>query len=446
MASQGTLGMNATINRRELTFKSLAGLAGGALGWIPVEAASHGHTLTETPTTAAMLSSFISMAILSGLIGGLILASEEQSFDLTPLAGRRFLRGFAVCFLLSLPAIYYSNLAFGYILGAGGWLINQPGSMISLIIGRLVSWTLMGAMLGAGVGLAGFSLKNMIKGAAGGWIGGFIGGLAFDLLGAMAGGGFLARLFGLCAVGLLIGLFMGLVQELTKSAWLTVEAGRLRGRQYRLDRAISGVGRGEENPVGLFGDPAVQIRHAVIERRNSSYFLKNLAVQQGSFVNGTRVETVELHDKDRITIGDYELGFHLRAGSPEARPARPAPIVAPPAAASAERAAAPSAAANGAVDSTPCLVGANGERFRIRSGAMTRLGRALDNDVVIPHASVSRHHASIVATGGVFELHDLNSQNGTYVGGSRVTDARLADGDSVRLGEAAFTFHVTNGN
>lgn len=437
MASQGTFRMNATINRRELSFKSLAGLAGGALGWIPVEAASYGHTLTEVPTTASVLSSFISMAILSGLIGGLILASEEQSLELTPLAGRHFLRGFAVCFLLALPATYYSNLAFGYILGAGGWGVNHPGSMVSLIVGRLIGWTLMGVMLGAGVGLAGFSLKNMVKGAAGGWIGGFIGGLAFDLLGATVGG-FLSRLFGLGAVGLLIGLFIGLVQELTKHAWLTVEAGRLRGRQYRLERAISGVGRGEENPVGLFGDPDVQIRHAVIEQRDSSYFLKNLAVQQGSFVNGARVETVELHDGDRIRIGNYELGFHLRARPAEAAPAPSAAtsVPMPPSA----------AAADGAADLAPYLVSTNGERFPIRSGTTTRLGRALDNDVVIAHGSVSRHHASIVANNGVFELHDLNSQNGTYVDDRRVTDASISDGDSVRLGDAAFTFHAPAGN
>jgi pSer/pThr/pTyr-binding forkhead associated (FHA) protein len=37
-------------------------------------------------------------------------------------------------------------------------------------------------------------------------------------------------------------------------------------------------------------------------------------------------------------------------------------------------------------------------------------------------------------------VKDLNSQNGTFVGNRRVTTERLKDGDSVRFGEAPFTF------
>ena len=43
------------------------------------------------------------------------------------------------------------------------------------------------------------------------------------------------------------------------------------------------------------------------------------------------------------------------------------------------------------------------------------LGRGEDNDVVIPHASVSRAHARLMRRNGVFELIDLNSTNGSYV-------------------------------
>ena len=34
-----------SLNRRELTFKALAGLCGGAIGWLPVELASHNSHL-----------------------------------------------------------------------------------------------------------------------------------------------------------------------------------------------------------------------------------------------------------------------------------------------------------------------------------------------------------------------------------------------------------------
>jgi pSer/pThr/pTyr-binding forkhead associated (FHA) protein len=326
--------------------------------------------------------------------------------------------------------------------------------MLYLILGRLVGWTLMGLMLGVGVGLASLSPKNIVKGAAGGWVGGFVGGVSFDLVGRLSNTGLLSRLIGLSLIGLMIGLFIGLVQELTKSAWLVSEAGRIKGRQFRLEGATAMIGRAEENAVGLFGDPGVQPRHAVIERRTTGYALKNLAVQEGTFVNGQRIETAELHDGDRIRIGNYELSFHQRQGAQGARlaaqrppmrmaePMRPAAATDAAASAGAAESSRAASATTAASADGPCLLGSSGERFPLRIGTATTLGRALDNDIVVNHASVSRHHASIEARNGAFRLRDLGSQNGTYVGAERVTEAPIADGDKVKLGDAAFTFHA----
>jgi hypothetical protein len=92
--------------------------------------------------------------------------------------------------------------------------------------------------------------------------------------------------------------------------------------------------------------------------------------------------------------------------------------------------------------SGPCLIDGSGQRFALRAGAVTRLGRAFDNDIVINDSSVSRHHASIESVNGRFELRDLQSQNGTYVSDERVTQRPIADGDSIRLGQAPFTFRA----
>jgi len=439
--------MSGAIDRRELTFKALAGLVGGAIGWLPVEIVNHGHSLTEATSTWREIGDFISMALMAGVIGGLILAAQDQSLEITPQAKRRFVRGFILCFVLSIPANYYSNVAFGAILAAGGWNVSQPGSVFYLIIGRLVGWTLMGLMLGVGVGLSTLSMRNVIKGAAGGWVGGFVGGLVFDLIGSVSQSGMLSRFVALAAIGLSIGLFIGLVQELTKAAWLAVEAGRLRGRQYRIEGATVTIGRAEENPVGLFGDPGVQPRHAVIEKRGENYSIRNLAVQDGTFVNRNRIETIDLHDGDRIQISKYELSFHSRSG---ARAARPAAAHAPYSGASSATVTAGAAANAGSAGvvtapssaSQAYLAGVNGARFALCAGAATRLGRAIDNDIVVSDASVSRHHAAIEAANGSFRLRDLGSQNGTFIGGERITEAPLGNGDSVRLGDAVFTFHA----
>ena len=425
--------MNGSINWRELWLKATAGLMGGALGWLPVELASRGHTLTEQVSTASVIASYAAMAILSGLIGGLILAAEGQRLELSPDTQKRFVRGFVICAALAIPADYFSNSVFSAMLNYGGWGLNHEGSLFYLFAARVASWMIMGAMLGAGVGISTLTATNIIKGAIGGWIGGFAGGILFDPINRMTGGGLASRLIGLSSIGLAIGLLIGLVQELTKAAWITVDQGRLRGRQFRVEGSTVTMGRAEENPIGLFGDQGVQQRHAVIERKGADYTIRNLAVQDGTFVNGNRIETAVLHDGDQIKIGGYQLGFHLRQAS-GASVARASVSTGGPGVVSSAPVAAGTAG--------PCLIDSTGQRFALRAGASTRLGRALDNYIVINHSSVSRHHASIESSNGAFELRDLQSQNGTFVSDERVTQKRIADGDSIRLGQAPFTFRA----
>ena len=235
----------------------MAGLAGGAIGWLPVELASHGRNLTDVMSTGDIVASYVTMAVLSGLIGGLILASDEQKFQLTPTVRNRFILGFVVCFILAIPANYYSNIVFSEILDYGGWGTGHQGSLFFLSrrsgglvdddghdAGRRRRHCGFPRLRGSSDQVAGrtrsiFQRINIIKGAAGGWIGGFAGGLTFDLINQVTGGGLASRLIGLSLIGLAIGLLIGLVQELTKAAWLTVEAGRLKGRQYRLEGGIS---------------------------------------------------------------------------------------------------------------------------------------------------------------------------------------------------------------
>lgn len=56
---------------------------------------------------------------------------------------------------------------------------------------------------------------------------------------------------------------------------------------------------------------------------------------------------------------------------------------------------------------------------------------------------VSRHHARILLTGGEAILEDLQSRNGTFVCGQRLTGPhRLADGDQIGLGSVLVTFRA----
>jgi ABC-type multidrug transport system ATPase subunit len=72
-------------------------------------------------------------------------------------------------------------------------------------------------------------------------------------------------------------------------------------------------------------------------------------------------------------------------------------------------------------------------------GSIT-IGRATDNDIVIPDVLASRHHATLVQTPEGVEIQDAGSINGTFVNGSRVKEALLHDGDVVTIGNIDLVF------
>lgn len=75
------------------------------------------------------------------------------------------------------------------------------------------------------------------------------------------------------------------------------------------------------------------------------------------------------------------------------------------------------------------------------TGSATRIGRYLDNDLVVPDDKVSRHHAVINNAGTTHIITDLGSANGVHVNGVRIrATAELHDGDTIRIGGQVFVF------
>ncbi len=75
------------------------------------------------------------------------------------------------------------------------------------------------------------------------------------------------------------------------------------------------------------------------------------------------------------------------------------------------------------------------------------LGRAPDNNVVLPDRFASQHHALILARGTQRILCDRGSTNGIYVNGRRtVADTTLHDGDHLVLGRSEFIYQAAGSN
>ncbi len=71
------------------------------------------------------------------------------------------------------------------------------------------------------------------------------------------------------------------------------------------------------------------------------------------------------------------------------------------------------------------------------------LGRLPSCDIVLPDHTVSRHHARILRRQDGFYLEDLQSRNGTYVNGQRITNSvLLRDRDQIQLYDISLTFHA----
>ena len=72
----------------------------------------------------------------------------------------------------------------------------------------------------------------------------------------------------------------------------------------------------------------------------------------------------------------------------------------------------------------------------------TTYGRSDEADVTVANDTVSSLHCEVTVAGGTFTLTDLNSTNGTFVNGKRITNSALKSGDRVHLGTAAFEFRA----
>ncbi|MEZ4523059.1 MAG: DUF3662 and FHA domain-containing protein [Thermomicrobiales bacterium] len=81
----------------------------------------------------------------------------------------------------------------------------------------------------------------------------------------------------------------------------------------------------------------------------------------------------------------------------------------------------------------------SGDSVILRRELLT-IGRALDNDIVVDSAEVSRHHARIEYHAPDFLLLDLGSTNGTTVNGSQIQQHELSFGDRVTMGNVVFEF------
>jgi hypothetical protein len=82
---------------------------------------------------------------------------------------------------------------------------------------------------------------------------------------------------------------------------------------------------------------------------------------------------------------------------------------------------------------TLVVIAEDGQELRVGHQPV-RIGRGVDNDLVLRDVRVSRQHAAIEPSGDGWIVRDMNSTNGTYLEGQRVSEVRVSAAAELSLG------------
>ncbi|MEV0524356.1 FHA domain-containing protein [Streptomyces sp. NPDC050439] len=279
----------------------------------------------------------------------------------------------------------------------------------------------------------------------------------------------------------------------------------LNGRTWTLDPSRSyTLGRDPQGDLAL-DDARVSWRHATISWSGRSWVIEDHGSTNGTFVQGQRIHQMEIGPGSAVNLGNATDGPRLNVSgsasgaaavsapqqAAQQAPAHQAPQHQAPqhhaqqqggpgwAAKSPEPQApqyqaqqqmpqqqgwpqpqqaaqhqqpqqpqvpqqqGPGAGSGGVAGAPPVYGDRSPTTFhQLSLGRKMRIGRALENELVVSDLQVSRHHAEFTATpDGRFEIHDLGSHNGTYINGQPVAKsgtALIGPNDIVSVGHSTF--------
>ncbi len=160
------------------------------------------------------------------------------------------------------------------------------------------------------------------------------------------------------------------------------------------------VGRDTNRCQLQIDHPLISSVHAEFSFKDAKVYLTDRSTN-GTFVNGRRATSVELHDGDYITFGRY-------AGK--------------------------------------SLIFKSGlePQLKLEKVELTKdrvsIGRDPSNDVVIDHPVVSKKHAEIIKQDGKIFIVDLGSTNGTFVNGIKIKRHQLQQLDRIVIGPSELNF------
>lgn len=216
----------------------------------------------------------------------------------------------------------------------------------------------------------------------------------------------------------------------------------------------------------MVDDARVSWRHATLSWSGRSWVIEDHGSTNGTYVRGQRIHQMDIGPGSSVHLGNATDGPRLNltgaaaaayaqpsAQQAQAAPVQPQPQQTPPQQGGWSQPQQPQQPQQaqvpqqqwqqpppqqpqfpqqgGPVGAAPAYGDRSPTTFhQVALGRVMRIGRALENELVVSDLQVSRHHAEFHATpDGRMEIRDLGSHNGTYVNGQPI-----AKGGSVLLG------------
>ena len=199
----------------------------------------------------------------------------------------------------------------------------------------------------------------------------------------------------------------------------------------------------------------VSRKHAQVSRQNGGFVVTDNGSFNGTLVNEQRISTpTPIYHGDEIQLGMG--GPVLRFNSPNQTAPKGASLAGQRAVAAGQQAVLQDLP-EPAGSKTMVFRGGNvSQQMKPESSAQPQLlmqltfggkqeltiGRDDNNDVKLDGLQISNRHARLLQTGGGVAIEDLNSTNGVYVNGQKISRQNISTSDAVQIG--SFVIRVDN--